>query len=298
MEPLNNVIAGIVPVAGHKLDFNFDWHDCMMPVGPNYLAIERAVYECAYAGCSSIWVVCNDDIAPLIRRRMKDFILDPIYEDFKFSKKKFFLKNVKNQKLIPIFYVPIHPKYREKIDCMSFSIVQGAMYANKVAKRISEASFPSMFYVAFPYGAYEPQFVRSFRKEMSKGKTVMASFNETSIKTGHYLGFSFKQQHIKQFFDKIKEGAKKSYRNEDGQLVNLPKKEQYPARFFTLQQIFCDYEADYQKNIRWYQGIYCWHNYRRFLGSDQNYYLNLKKPKFVRARHISEFSYKYIEEED
>ena len=44
-------LAGIVPVAGQKLDFNFPWHDCMQPIGRNYLAIERAILECVCAGC-------------------------------------------------------------------------------------------------------------------------------------------------------------------------------------------------------------------------------------------------------
>ncbi len=296
MEVSKNNIAGIIPIAGPRKDFNFDWHDTMMPIGPDYLAVERAVYECAFAGCSSIWIVCNDDITPLLRRRIKDFILDPIYEDIKFSRRKFYLKDVKNQRLIPIFYVPVHPKFRDKVDCLPFSIVQGAMYATKVAKRISEASTPSMFYVAFPFGAYEPSFIRSLRKEMAKGKTVMAYYNGESVKTGSYLGFSFKPEKVKDFFNKIKEGARRTYRNEDGELVTLQKHKQFRARFFTLQNIFDDYEADVQKNIRWYHGLHCWHTYRRFLGTDQNYYLNLRKPKFVKARHISEFKYKYEED--
>ena len=98
MEVVKNNIAGIIPIAGQRKDFNLDWHDCMMPIGPDYLAVERAVFECAYAGCASIWIVCNDDIAPLLRRRIKDFILDPIYQDIKFSRRRFFLKDVKNQK--------------------------------------------------------------------------------------------------------------------------------------------------------------------------------------------------------
>ena len=55
-------LAGVVPVAGPTLDFGFPWHDSMQPIAKNYLAVERAVVECAYAGCETIWVVCNDDI--------------------------------------------------------------------------------------------------------------------------------------------------------------------------------------------------------------------------------------------
>ena len=59
-------LAGIIPIAGQDLDFNMPWHDCLMPIAQNYLAVERAVVECAYAGCETIWVVCHDDMQPLI----------------------------------------------------------------------------------------------------------------------------------------------------------------------------------------------------------------------------------------
>ena len=39
-------LAGIVPVAGQPLDFNFPWHDSLMPIGHNYLAVEKAVFDC------------------------------------------------------------------------------------------------------------------------------------------------------------------------------------------------------------------------------------------------------------
>ena len=53
-------LAGVVPVAGLHSDFGFPWPDCMQPIAKNYLAIERAIVECAYAGCETIWVVCNE----------------------------------------------------------------------------------------------------------------------------------------------------------------------------------------------------------------------------------------------
>ena len=43
-------LAGIIPIAGQKLDFDFPWHDCMQPIGKNYLAIEHSIVECIYAG--------------------------------------------------------------------------------------------------------------------------------------------------------------------------------------------------------------------------------------------------------
>ena len=67
-------LAGIVPVAGQKLDFDFPWHDCLQPIAQNYLAVERAVVECAYAGCETIWITIGDGQEPLIRDLLGDFV--------------------------------------------------------------------------------------------------------------------------------------------------------------------------------------------------------------------------------
>ena len=69
-------LAGIVPVAGQRLDFNLPWHDSCVPIASDYLAVERAVVECAYAGCETIWIVCHDDMQPLIRNRIGEIIED------------------------------------------------------------------------------------------------------------------------------------------------------------------------------------------------------------------------------
>ena len=71
-------LAGVIPVSGQKLEFDMPWHDCLMPLAPNYLAIERSVVECAYAGCETIWIICNDDMQPLIRHRLGDYVQDPV----------------------------------------------------------------------------------------------------------------------------------------------------------------------------------------------------------------------------
>ena len=73
-------LSGIIPVSGNKEgDLKFPWHDSLMPLGNDYLAVERSVVECAYAGCETIWIVCNDDIQPLIRYRLGDYVKDPVW---------------------------------------------------------------------------------------------------------------------------------------------------------------------------------------------------------------------------
>jgi hypothetical protein len=74
-------LAGIVPVTGAPLDFNLPWHDSLIPVAQDYLAIEHAVYECACAGVNTIWVVCKEGTTPLIRHRLGDWVHDPVEVD-------------------------------------------------------------------------------------------------------------------------------------------------------------------------------------------------------------------------
>ena len=48
-------LAGIIPVAGQSLDYNFPWHDSLAPIGQNYLAVEKAVSITWHAmGCGLI----------------------------------------------------------------------------------------------------------------------------------------------------------------------------------------------------------------------------------------------------
>ena len=102
-------LAGIVPIAGQPLEFNFQWHDSLMPISPNWTMVEHAVYECAMAGCNTIWIVANSDLAPLVRKTIGDWIYDPVYYERTHTK---FYKDHRRE--VPIYYVPIHPKDRDR----------------------------------------------------------------------------------------------------------------------------------------------------------------------------------------
>ena len=130
-------LAGIVPIAGQPLDFNMPWHDCLIPLSQNYLAVERAVVECAYAGCETIWIVCNDDVQPLIRHRLGDYIQDPVWLGRKLSSTP-----TAERKEIPIFYVPVHPNDRDKRDCLGWSVLYGALTAYYISKNMSKWMTP------------------------------------------------------------------------------------------------------------------------------------------------------------
>ena len=72
-------LAGIIPVAGMPANINLELPNCMAMIAENYTALERAVFECACAGCESIWVTVNDDWMPLIRKRIGEYVFDPVF---------------------------------------------------------------------------------------------------------------------------------------------------------------------------------------------------------------------------
>jgi UTP-glucose-1-phosphate uridylyltransferase len=73
-------VAGIIPVAGLKTDFELDTPPILLPVEAGFTAIQKSVYECALAGCQTIWIVANSDLAPIVRKRIGEWVYDPAFE--------------------------------------------------------------------------------------------------------------------------------------------------------------------------------------------------------------------------
>ena len=62
-------LSGIIPIAGITTDFEIDLPEIMMPVSSGFTAIQKSVHECALAGCNTIWIVANPDLAPVLGTR-------------------------------------------------------------------------------------------------------------------------------------------------------------------------------------------------------------------------------------
>ena len=117
-------LAGIIPVAGELSNLHPVLPNCLASVGADYTAIQAAAAQCAYAGCETIWIVCHDDMQQLIRHRLGDWVNDPVWEYRNWSRFP-----SQNKKEIPIFYVPISVNDRCKRDCLSWSVLHGAVSA-------------------------------------------------------------------------------------------------------------------------------------------------------------------------
>jgi hypothetical protein len=263
-------LAGIVPVAGQKLNFNFPWHDCLQPIAKDYLAIERAVWECACAGCETVWIICHDDMQPLIRHRLGDFVQDPLKHNLprKRAPKQF-------ERTIPIYYVPIHPKDRDKRDCLAWSVLYGALTSYWLSKTISKWVIPDKFYAAFPYGAYDPTLVIPYRSKISSKKTFHISYQNKTVKNNEYLGFTFDAEDFKASRRFIRKEGTGEFPHYDA-AERIPVEERWSARFFELDKTFeCVKMGDTMLELPWYYNIGSWEGLKTFLGSD-NY---LDKPE-------------------
>jgi len=257
-------LAGVIPVAGQKLDFNFPWHDCCTPIAQDYLAIERSVVECAYAGCETIWIVCNDDMQPLIRHRLGDYVQDPVWVSRTMSP-----RSSDRKKVIPIFYTPIHPKDRDKRDCLSWSVLHGAQTAYHISSGISKWVAPDRYYVSFPYGVYLPEVLQEHRKEISSDQGFFLSFENKTVRDGEYLGFTFSPKD----FIRIRKLFRK---NATGKFITpkeglprkmLPMEERYSARYFSVEDVFKHMSLNSCKVLPvWeYSRIDSWDNYRAYM---------------------------------
>ena len=278
-------LAGVVPIGGQKLDFNMPWHDCLMPLAPDYTLIHHAILECAWAGCETIWVTCHSDTMPLVRHMVGDYIQDPVMLFRKFDPDM-----TKSRIRIPIFWVPIHPKDRDRRDCLGWSVIYGALTAFKVSLKISKWVIPDKYYVSFPYGIIDPEELRPIRKKISSRQNFYIQHNNMTVQDNIYSSFTFGKDEFVKYRRQVRKGTGK-YTSEELDHRGIPTKvlpleERYSARFFDLKDIFVDLDLD-KSTIHQpteFHNVASWEEYHNYLSTD--FSKTIKKP------HPLMFNYK------
>ena len=243
----------------------------MLPIANDYTLLDAAIVECAYAGCDTIWIVCNDDTAPLLRHRIGDYIEDPSYYYFNTS------VNKDQRKRIPIFWVPIHPKDRDKRDCLSWSVIYGSLSAFMISSKISKWVIPDKYYVSFPYGLINPRDLIENRKFISSKNNFYVMSNNQTVQDNIYASFTFGKDEFIKYRRNVRKGTGK-YKGSFGNMKTLPLEKRWSARFFEPKDVFTDLDLD-QSNLMITDNFYniaSWDEYHGYMNSE--YSKEIEKP--------------------
>jgi hypothetical protein len=233
------------------------WHDCLMPIAPNFYAVERAVHECAMAGCETIWVVANDDVSPMVRHRIGDYVQDPVY----LGRKANFPSE--HRRRISIFYVPLPIKHKNKDWCISWSIIHGATTATDISMGISKWVAPKKYYVAFPYSVYDTKYLRQHRKEISSNNNFALTFSGKSFKDDKMLSFSFDSSELSK--------ARKAFEDVENSMTaeDLEDEKDFFFRKLSLAKVFKHVILYNTAELSWSFPIDSWETYCRYLSSEE-----------------------------
>ena len=245
----------------------------MLPIANNYTLLEAAIVECAYAGCDTIWIICNDDTSPLLRHRIGDYIEDPSYYYFNTS------INKDNRKRIPIFWVPIHPKDRDKRDCLSWSVIYGSLCAFKIAAKISKWIIPDKYYVSFPYGLMNPRDLIESRKFISSKDNFYLMYDNKTVQDNIYTSFTFGKKEFVKYRKNVRKGTGR-WKGHYGSMEELPIEKRWSARFFELKDVFMDLDLN-ESNIMItnnFHNIQSWEDYHSYMNS--NYSKEIERPPY------------------
>ena len=269
--------AGIIPVANLDTDIDTVVPQILLPVSNGFSAIQKSVFECAMAGCKTIWIVANNDLAPIIRKQIGDWIYDPVYYERTFT--KFYSEH---RREIPIYYVPIHPKDRERRDSYGWSILYGVYSSWYTAYKISKWIIPQNFYISFPMSVYDVYSIRNYRQNISSLKAnFFLKHNELTVKDGKYLSFTMKGDDFKECRNHINKTTTREFLpplpDQKYPSQKLPVNERWSARSFSLEQILSPLstEASHCVDISWHYDISTWDGYAKYIGSENK----IKTPK-------------------
>jgi hypothetical protein len=290
-------LAGIVPIANIKTDHDNAYPEVLVPVDNGFCAIQKSVYECAMAGCSTIWIVANDDMIPLIRNVVGEWVYDPVYYKRDFS--KFYREQ---RKEVPIYYVPIHPKDRDKRDSYGWSVIHGIHSAWRTSYKLSQWIVPQKYYISFPMGIFDVEVIRKHRKSIkNKKKNFFLIYKNKTVKDDLPISFTMTGEDFKLCRRHINQTTSREYLpplpGQQYPSEKLPLSQRWTARSFPLSEIFQPLKisaaAADKLEVEWFYDCTQWEGYLSYLGSDHV----IKKPYHELTKPHTHVKIPYTEEE-
>ena len=270
-------LSGIIPLANYESDIDITPSPLLLPVANGFNVVQKSVFECAMAGCDTIWIVANDNLSPMVRKLVGDWVYDPVYYKRDMASK--FYSELRKE--IPIYYVAIHPKDRDRRDSYGWSIIHGIHTAYMTSRKISKWIVPEKYFISFPFGIYDSSFLRQHRKTIrSKNNNFFLKHDNNYIKDNVPLACTMTGEDFKLCRRSINKKTTREYLPPSpGQLYpskKLPLHERWSARNFNLEQVLNNIQEEdaIYADLPWYYDISNWQGYLDYMGSENK----IKKP--------------------
>jgi hypothetical protein len=280
-------LAGIIPCTSQRRNLKFPWDDYLHPIGFNFLAVERAILECAYLGCETIWVIMDKRAHPILEKRIGHCVLDPKTYNLRYAKFPDLYR-----KEIPIYYVSLDPADLYQRDSQIWSLIYGARLAEKVSRSMSSWLVPNKFYAANPYAIYPFHSLPSLRKSASSRtqRLILTTPDGHDFRNGAYTGFTFDVEDAKQFYKifrskEIRQYDPATYRGtqDRSKKKKLPLEERYSGRRMSFEDVFEEFnpadncEEIIEHEVEYYYDLNDWKSYHLYLKETDG----LKVPRYL-----------------
>jgi hypothetical protein len=153
--------------------------------GAQLYSFRGTVYECLHAGVLQFGLWPTTMWRPLLRYRLGE-----VATDIDSIQRGSFVRFGQTKHIeVPIYYVPIHPKHRDKVDNYAWSAIYGANVAYWIHTMFSRWTRPDQYYVSFPMGMMDPKEVLEHRSLLRKNAPFYFSYNGKTVKDGLPLSF-------------------------------------------------------------------------------------------------------------
>jgi hypothetical protein len=258
-------MPAIIPVAGMETEFGMEWDSSLIPVAPNYTALEACVYECLHAGATSIWIVANDDVAPLLRQRLGE-----VATDIDSIQRGTFAKFGQTKHIeVPIYYVPIHPKHRGKVNNYAWSVIYGANVSYWIHTKFSRWTQPRQYYISFPLGILDPKEVLAQRSRLRKSAPFYFSSEGKTVKDGLPLSFVLTPAEWRRAKHVITTNAAVWKAPDEGiPTEKLPPHERRISLGYGLSDVFGDGPEGTNHEMNCFYDLTTWSGYGKFISSE------------------------------
>jgi len=205
-------------------------------------------------------------VAPLIRHRIGSWTTDA----YSMVRAKFTMYPSDHHQEVPIYYAPIHPRHRKRVDNYAWSSLWGCNVAYWVMKRFSRWAKPTQYYISFPLGVIDAHEIREYRSTMRTNAPFYFSHNGKTVKDGLPISFTIDPEEWRRAKHIITRNASMwvSTNSQGPPTEKLPIEERYISRKYGLKEVFGGSERGIEQELKCFYDLTTWGGYVTLLSSE------------------------------